>query len=38
MQFMPGQAELAVPAGVALLDQIGTPVLLIRDGPLPGGE
>jgi pimeloyl-ACP methyl ester carboxylesterase len=29
MQFIPGQAELAVPAGVALLDQIGSPVILI---------
>jgi pimeloyl-ACP methyl ester carboxylesterase len=28
-QFVSGQAELAVPAGVALLDQIGTPVILI---------
>jgi pimeloyl-ACP methyl ester carboxylesterase len=29
MQFVSGQAELAVPAGVALLDQIGSPVILI---------
>jgi pimeloyl-ACP methyl ester carboxylesterase len=29
MQFISAQAELAVPAGVALLDQIGTPVILI---------
>ena len=29
MQFVAGQAELAVPAGVALLDQIGSPVILI---------
>jgi pimeloyl-ACP methyl ester carboxylesterase len=29
MQFIGGQAELAVPAGVALLDQIGSPVILI---------
>ena len=29
MQFIPGQAELAVPAGVALLDQIGSPVIQI---------
>jgi pimeloyl-ACP methyl ester carboxylesterase len=29
VQFIPGQAELAVPAGVALLDEIGSPVILI---------
>jgi pimeloyl-ACP methyl ester carboxylesterase len=29
MQFVSAQAELAVPAGVALLDQIGSPVILI---------
>jgi pimeloyl-ACP methyl ester carboxylesterase len=29
MQFISAQAELAVPAGVALLDQIGSPVILI---------
>jgi pimeloyl-ACP methyl ester carboxylesterase len=29
VQFIPGQAELTVPAGVALLDQIGSPVILI---------
>jgi pimeloyl-ACP methyl ester carboxylesterase len=29
MQFVSGQAELAVPAGVALLDQIGSPVIMI---------
>jgi pimeloyl-ACP methyl ester carboxylesterase len=29
VQFVPGQAELAVPAGVALLDKIGSPVILI---------
>src|SRR5260370_33750396 len=29
MQFVSGQAELAVPAGVALLDEIGSPVILI---------
>ncbi|PWT98480.1 MAG: hypothetical protein C5B51_29245 [Terriglobia bacterium] len=29
MQFVANQAELAVPAGIALLDQIGSPVILI---------
>jgi pimeloyl-ACP methyl ester carboxylesterase len=29
VQFVSGQAELAVPAGVALLDEIGSPVILI---------
>jgi pimeloyl-ACP methyl ester carboxylesterase len=29
VQFIPGQAELAVPAGVALLDEIASPVILI---------
>jgi pimeloyl-ACP methyl ester carboxylesterase len=29
VQFVTGQAELAVPAGVALLDKIGSPVILI---------
>jgi pimeloyl-ACP methyl ester carboxylesterase len=29
MQFVGGQAELAIPAGVALLDKIGTPVILL---------
>ncbi len=29
LQFISGQAELAVPAGVALLDKIGSPVILI---------
>ena len=29
LQFISAQAELAVPAGVALLDQIGSPVILI---------
>jgi pimeloyl-ACP methyl ester carboxylesterase len=29
LQFISGQAELAVPAGVALLDRIGSPVILI---------
>jgi pimeloyl-ACP methyl ester carboxylesterase len=29
VQFISAQAELAVPAGVALLDQIGSPVILI---------
>jgi len=29
VQFISGQAELAVPAGVALLDKIGSPVILI---------
>lgn len=29
LQFVEGQAELAVPAGVALLDQIHTPVILL---------
>jgi pimeloyl-ACP methyl ester carboxylesterase len=29
MQFVGNQAELAVPAGVALLDKIGTPVILL---------
>ncbi len=29
MQFVGNQAELAIPAGVALLDKIGTPVILL---------
>ena len=29
MQFVSGQAQLAVPAGIALLDRIGTPVIMI---------
>jgi pimeloyl-ACP methyl ester carboxylesterase len=29
MQFVGGQAELAIPAGVALLDKIGSPVILL---------
>ena len=29
MQFVQNQAELAVPAGVALLDKIGTPIILL---------
>lgn len=29
VQFVEGQAELAVPAGIALLDQINTPVILL---------
>src|SRR6185312_2039274 len=29
MQFISGLAELAVPAGVALLDKIGSPVILL---------
>ena len=29
MQFVSNQAELAIPAGVALLDQIGSPVILL---------
>ena len=29
MQFVPNQAELAVPAGIALLDKIGNPVILL---------
>jgi len=29
MQFVNSQAELAIPAGIALLDKIGSPVILL---------
>ena len=30
MQFVNNQAEVAIPAGVALLDKIGSPVILLN--------